>query len=357
MAIDSSKYLISFKQLQENFRKKQIPNNILLLLNSKILADGIIREVYEKFTGNKTVSTNNYLSFNAEERNFESMLNECSSTGLFAEKKLIVLRNVKKLSKEAKTALVDYLNNSNAEVCLIMTDGSDDFSPEKIFLNDTKDNEKASVIKKIIERNVSVFAVSGMSEDEMNDWIEEKFEGYKINKETIKYFLQFTNSSPDEIITEIEKFKTYCLNSKEITAEDVRVCNGISKDFNEFDFIKAVLERNKDKAYKIYSHISLKREIEVYLIFLLNSAFMAVYKLFDPAVSKLPEWMFKRELKLWFEDQEKLLPDYKRYRDTIDMDKIISALGYIYETDKLLKTSGSGKETAMASLINNICMI
>lgn len=355
MAKDATRYLISFKELQENFRKKQIPNNILLSVNSKILADEIIRELYVKFTGSKTFSVNNYLSFNAEDKNIDSVLNECSSTGLFSAKKLIVLRNVRKLLKDAKIALIDYLNNSNPDVCLVMTDNDDEFSPGKIFLYDSKDGSPEN--RKIIEKNVSVFEVSELTDNEMTEWIEEKFAGYKISKETIKYFLQFTNASLDEILSEIEKLKTYCLESKEITNEDIRVCNGISKDFNEFDFIKAVLERKNYEAFKIYSRISLKRDVEVYLIFLLNSAFMAVYKLFDPSVSKLQGWMLKKELKLWFEDQEKLVPDYKKYRDSIDQNKIVLALGYIYNTDKLLKTSGSDKETAMAALISNICTL
>lgn len=358
MAKNDFKYLLSYKELLDTFQNKPVPNNILLSIKEKVLVDEIVRTIYWQFTGDKTVSGKNIISFNAEDKLTESVINECSNTGLFTEKKVVVLRNVKKLLKDAKLALLNYLNNANPDTCLIMTASDEEFAPDKIFLYDPKsDSETAGQNRKIVEKSVSMFQLTEFTENELTGWIEEKFEGYKISKETIKYFLRFTNYSLDEILSEIEKLKTYSFFTKEITSDDVNICNGIAKDFKESDFIKAIMERKVDEALKIYLRISLRKEVEVYLVFLLTSAFITIYKLFDPAVLKLQGWQLKKELKLWFEDQEKLLPDYKQYRDSIDTKKIATAFEYIYNTDKKLKTSGGDKENAMTELINNICSL
>lgn len=355
MAKNEIKYLISYQSLLDKLQKDSIDNNILLSLREKVLLDDVVKIICKNFVGKSFDVKNNLISFNAEDKVIENILNECSNIGLFSEKKVVVIRNIKKLLKNEKLALLDYLNRFNPDTCLIMVASDEEFSVDKIFLFDSKEDDNHKGNKKIIESNVKIFEIDEFSDTEMILWIKEKFEDYVISEETIKHLLQFTNYSFDEILSEIEKLKTYCYFTKEVTIDAVNLCNGISKDFNETDFIRAVLKRDKNFALKIYDQITLKKDIEVYLIFLLNSAFIIINKLFDPGISKLQGWQLKKELKLWFEDQEKLLPYYKEFKNSIDSDKMKLAFEYIYKTDKILKLSGGDRKTTMTSLINNIC--
>ncbi|MDZ4710994.1 MAG: DNA polymerase III subunit delta [bacterium] len=356
MAKKIVKYDISYKSLLETFQKKPAPNNILLSVKEKVLIDEMIRVIYQKFLSKESASSNDVVHFNADDRNIEAVINECSNLGLFSERKIVVLRNVKKLLKDAKLSLLDYLKKPNPDVCLVMIASGEDFEPDKIFLYDAKAaTDTASENKRIIEANVDIFYISEFSEEELIRWTEEKFDGYKITKDTIKHFLQFSNFSFDEIQSEIEKLKTFCFFTKEITNDSVNICNGIAREFSESDFISAILKRNIEHAIRIYSQISLKKDVEIFLLFLLNSAFIIVYKLFDPEVARLQGFNLKRELKLWFDDQERMLPAYKSYRDSIDADKIIVIFDILYKADKNFKSSGSDRQTTMISLINKIC--
>lgn len=328
------------------------------MVKDKILSEDIIRLVCEGFGGKNFDRKNNLIAFNAEDKNIEAVINECSNTGLFAEKKVVILRNVKKLLKDAKLSLLDYLNNPNPDTCLVMINSDDKGEIEKIFLFEAKEPaEEAKQRKAIIEKNVKIFEVDDLTHTELVGWIRSKFDDYEISDDTIEHFLQFSNNSPDEILSEIEKLKTYCLESKEITKDSVNLCNGIDKDFNEMDFIKAVIQRDTDNALKIYEKISLKRDVEVYLVFLLTSTFTAIYKLYDPASARLNEWQRNKELKLWSDEQKALLPYYNKCRQSVSVDKIVNGIGYIFDTDKLLKSSGGDKKTIMINLINNMCSL
>jgi len=358
MAKTEKKYLISYKSLQEKFQKGAIPGNLLISLREKILIDDVVKIIGEKFVGKNYSPKNNLISFNCDEKIIENILNECSNTGLFSEKKVVMLRNVKKLLKDEKLALIEYIKRYNPDTCLVMIAADDEFNPGKIFLYDSKDDpDKVYENRKIIEENVKIIEIEEFSEQDTIAWIKEKFDDYKIDDMTIKHFLQFSNYSFDEMLSEIEKLKTYCYQTKEITKDSINLCNGVAKDFNEIDFIKAVVERKNEKALMIYDRISLKKDVEVYLIFLLASAFTVINKLYDPAVAGLSGFPLKKELKLWFPDQEKLLPFYKSYRDSTATEKIRTAFSYIYQTDKILKTSASDKKTTMSTLINNICSL
>lgn len=365
MAKVETKYLTSYKSLKDSLLKEKIPNNILLSINEKVLLDDIVKIICEKFGGKNFDVKNNLISFNAEDRQNENILNECSNTGLFAERKVVVLKNVKKLLKAGKLSLIDYIIKYNPDTCLIMTSNDDEFSVEKIFLLDAKasakskdsDDEPTSpkTSKKDIENNVKIFQISGFTENEIVSWVEEKFDDYKISKDTIRYFLQFSNNALDETLSEIEKLKTFCYNTKEITPEAVNLCNGIAKEFDESDFIKAIMEKKTETAMKIYDFISLKKDSEVYLVILLSTAFIAVNKLSDPGVFRLDGFMLKKELKLWNPAMDKLIPYYKNYRKSIDSEKMRIAFDQIHSADKSLKSTGGDKKMIMSRLINNIC--
>jgi len=352
------KNLTSYKSLIEKLQKGAIPDKLLISVKEKVLTDDLIKIIGERFVGKNYNRKNNLISYNGDDKIIENILNECSNFSLFSEKKVVVLRNVKKLFKDEKLALIEYIKRGNPDTCLIMISADEEFNPGKIFLYDSKDDlDKVHENKKVIEENVEIFEIEEFSEKDTIEWIREKFDDYKIDDVTIRHILQFSNYSIDEILSEIEKSKTYCYQTKEITMDSINLCNGIAKDFSEIDFIKAVVERKNEKALMIYDRISLKKDVEVYLIFLLASAFTIINKLYDPAVLGLNGWQLKKELKLWFPDQEKLLPFYKGYRDSADSEKIETAFSYIYQTDKMLKTTACDKKTAISTLINNICWL
>ncbi|MBV6478104.1 MAG: hypothetical protein HGGPFJEG_00851 [Ignavibacteria bacterium] len=356
MAKDSIKYNITFKSLKEKLSKGDIPGNMLISAGSKIVFDEIIEIVCKKFTGKSSCEKDILISFNSEDKPIENVINECSSTGLFADKKIVILKNIKKLPKADKMSLVEYLKRPNSDACLIMESSGEELNPAKLFFYDKKDGEENTAeIKKTIEHNVSIFQISSMNETEIIDWLMDKFEDYKISMDTLKHFIQFSNYSPDELISEAEKLKTYCYGSKEITKDAVNLCNGMEKDFNENDFIKALIEKDTGKAFRIYESISLKKDAEVFIIFLLNSSFTAIYKMYDPAVNGMNEWDLKRSLKLWFPDQDKLIPLYKKFRSSAGREKIAELINQIYKTDKMLKTSSADKRNIMSDLIHRIC--
>jgi len=352
------KYAVPYKELLNSFTGDSIPNNLIISSGEKVLNDDLVKVICNNFAGKNFIAVNNLFYFNAEDKNIEAVINECSNTGLFSDKKIVVLRNVHKLTKTARPALLGYIKRPNPDTCLIMFTDDDKFELDKIFLFDSKsaaDDQKEN--KYIFENNVKAFQVGAFSVAESISWITERFGDYKISEDTIRHFLQFSNHGFDEMLSEIEKLKTYCCTTKEITKDAVNLCNGIAIEFNEMDFIKAIIDRKHEMALKIYSRISLRKDVEVFLIFLLTASFITINKLYDPGVSKLQGWQIRNELKLWYEDQEKFLPFYKSYGESISQDKVVKAFEYLYNSDKKLKTSGADKNIIMVALINNICSL
>jgi DNA polymerase III delta subunit len=339
-----SKYKITFQKFREQLEKGDIPNNLLLFLNEKILLEDIINIISEKFIGSSEDSKSNVKHFFSDDKDIDNVISECSNMDFFTEKKVLVYKIVKKpgvrgIQKDVKTALLNYINNYNPDTVLMLV-----VTDKEYNLNN---------FKEFVDLGIRTCIIETGEESNIIDWIKEKLEGYKISEQTILYLLQFLNVSYDEINTEIEKLRTYCTFSKKITQDDVNSCVGISKDFNESDFIQAIFSRDKNAALKIYENLTLKEDVEIYLLVLLNSAYIGMSKMIDPKIKKLSDWDLRRELKLWY-NPNKMLSIYKNYSREINELKIMLAFDYIYRAEKALKSTNPDKKSVFTSLINKL---
>ena len=344
MVKSGNKYKISYQKFTEQIEKNSIPNNLLLFLSEKILLEDIIKLLSNRFIGSSEDMMNNIKHYFSDNKDIENVISECSNVNFFTEKKIIIYKIVKKpgvkgVQKDDKNALLNYIKNHNPDTVLLVVVVNKDYN-----LNN---------FKEFIESGIKTFIIDTEDDRDLIIWIKEKFAGYKIEDQTIQYLLKFLNLSYDEIISEVDKLKTYCVESKEITPDDVNLCVGFSRDFSENDFLEAIFSRDKNRAHDIYKKLTLKKDIEVYLLVLLNSAYIGLSKLSDPDVKKLKDWDIKRELRLW-NNPDKMLSLYKNYSREINELKIMLAFDYIYKAEKALKSTNTDVKTVFTSLINKL---
>ena len=339
-----NKYNIRFNELKKKFSGNKIPGNILLFVPEKILFEELISTLGQSFIGKEFNGKSHLKTFYSDDKNIEDVINECSNPGFFFEKKIVVYKIIKRtgvkgIAKDDKTALLNYLSKNNPDTLLIILIQEKEFT----FSNFTE----------FENTDIEIFITGLISETDICEWVKHDFEGYKISDETIYHFLRFLNPSVDEIKTEIDKLKTYCALDKEITFDSVNLCVGATKDFNEDDFIEAVFLRDTNKALKIYDSMSLKEDVEIYFLVLLNSAFIGITKLFDPKMKELNDFQQNRELRIW-KNSEKRRNIYKKYGNSTNELKIIKAFDYIYRADKAFKTSSQDKRAVFTTLIRNL---
>ena len=201
---------------------------------------------------------------------------------------------------------------------------------------------------------MGVYIVDTSNEEDIISWVKEKFDGYKISDGTIDSLLQYMNPSYDEIYSEIGKLRTYCCQTMEITDEAVKECAGFTKEFDEIQFIEALLKKDNDKAMKIYDNLSLREDVEIYLIYLLSSAFIALSKMQDTKIAQMPDgFALYRELRLWG-DSQRLIGIYRKFQKEMNELKIKNAFDYIYAADKSLKSTSVDKKAVISNLINKL---
>ena len=346
---EGNKYKLNFNTFKKNVLK-ELPPVMLLFLSEKVLTDEIISELSNTFIGKGFNPKVNLQSFFADETPIDGVINECSNLSFLSEKKIILYKLVKKtgvrgISKVAKEGFINYARNPNPDNMLILLNG------EKTYTFSNFEDFENTGIK--------IYTVSTDSEQDMADWCRDKLKGYEVDNETILHLLQFVNPSYDEISSEMEKLKTFCIDSKKVTLDDVNLCVGMTKDFNENNLFEAILKRNFEKAISIYDNMSSKttassKEVELKFVAYMNNLFVSLHKMQDPAISSMPEgFNLFSELKL-YKNGSRMYGLYKNYIKDLNILKIKKAFDYIYETDKTLKFSEKDKRLVINNLIHNL---
>ena len=344
MAKKAPKYSVTYTSLYNQLKKGEVPSNLFLVISEKILSDELIRLAGEKFIGEDYNPKEHLNTFFTDDNSLNAVLNECSNADFFSTKKLVVLKVVRKagyrgFSEDERKALLNYYKSPNPDIVFIIIDSA----PEG----------RQPAYAKLENTNLEIAEISSFSEPDYLKWVKSKFGDYKVEDSVILHFIQLLNMSFDEIAQEIEKLKTFCLDKKEVTLDDVNLCIGFSRDFNENQFIAAVLSRDANNALKIYNSLILKKDVEIYLLILLNSAFIALTKLFDPSIRKYNGWELKQKLRIW-SDFDRILPVYKKYVGEINELKLKCAFNYIYTSEKALKSSNIDRKTVFTRLITNL---
>lgn len=346
---EGNKYKVSFKAFKKNVLD-ELPPVMLLFLSEKVLTDEFMSELSYKFIGKDFNPKVNLQSFFADETAINEVINECSNLSFLSDKKIIVYKLVKKtgtrgMPKESKEGFINYSKNPNPDNMLILLNGDKAFT-----FSNFEDFENTSV---------KIYNVATDSDKDIADWCRDKLKGYEVDNETILHLLQFVNPSYDEISSEIDKLKTFCIDSKKVTLDDVNLCVGMNKDFNENNLFEAILKRNFEKAIGIYDNMSSKTtassmEVELKFVAYMNNLFISLHKMQDPAIINMPEgFALFRELKLW-KDGARMYGLYKNYIKDLNILKIKKAFDYIYETDKTLKFTEKDKRLVINNLIHNL---
>jgi DNA polymerase III subunit delta len=339
---------IKYSDLIEKAKTGKINNNIFLFLSEKVLLEEFLEALGKKFIGKLFDVKKDVRKFFSNDKQIEDVINECSNLGFFTEKRIVLFRvekrpGVKGLSKDDKTALINYFKNSNPDTILILHILDAEYT--------------LSNFDELKSENVTFYIAEETSAETIISWAKVKMEGYEINEDALILLLRYVNPSYDEVYTELEKLKAYSGTGKKINIEDINLCVGLTRDFNELDFIAAVLSRDINKALKIYDLLSLKEEIEIRLVSYLISAFIAIYKMFDPKINEYQGYNLNRELKLWGKTADKMKVIYEKYKSATNELKIMKAFDYIYKADKAFKTSSPDKRAIFTTLVSNLASL
>lgn len=335
-------YKISYAKLKENISAAKDIRNILIFVNYQVILEEILNILGKKFIGNNYNPKTHLKKFYSDDSDLNSILSESGNLGFFSDKKINLIKYVKKagargIKKDDKKSLLSYIKSPNPDTLLIIAVMDESINPV--------------IFDELDVPEMQIFMVTKPTEQELLQWMNEKLQTYKLEPNALEYLLSYIELSYDSAYEELNKLISYNAGSGLITTDSINKCIGFTKDYNEMDFVKAILTRNKTKAIAVYKNLYLKSDIELRLLGYLNNVFLGLSKLIDPSFDKNVN--LKYELKL-FADYEELKKLYFDFVRNINELKIKKGFDYICRTDLMVKYSKYDRYTVFTALIHNL---
>ncbi len=239
------------------------PSVFLFLGEEKYLKERAIDELrsrsLDSFSGEL-----DYKVFHGSDTSADEIINSAATLPFFSAKRLIVVKDFDKFSKEDTLKLSDYIKNPNRHTCLII------------------DSDDASVLESYpsMAGCAKVLRFAPLSDNELSSWIKKYLlaQDKKIEDDALDIIKEAKGADLLSLSREIDKLTTFIGKRKNITSRDVESLVGKSVVASVFDIASAIGDRNASKA------ISIVHE--------LTSSGKKPYE-----ITGILSWFFKRALK------------------------------------------------------------
>ena len=246
---------------------------------------------------------------------------------MMAERQVIVVREAQDLIKTIDK-LQSYAENPQPTTVLV-------------FAYKYKTLDKRKSLVKIIQKNGLLFESKVMYENQVGTWISKilKGKGYQIEPKATLMLVEFLGTDLSRINNELEKLQIILPKGVTITPSHIEENIGFSKDFNVFEFRKAIGERNQLQAYRIADHFAQNKKdypmvVTTGLVFSFFSSLLQYHGLKDKSPGNVAKVL---KVNPYF------LKDYDVALKNYPMRKVSSIVSVLREVDVLSKGVGANQ--------------
>ncbi|NKI25156.1 DNA polymerase III subunit delta [Arenibacter sp. 6A1] len=163
---------------------------------------------------------------------------------MMAERQVVIVKEAQHLSRSIE-GLAAYAEQPQPSTVLV------------VCYKNSKLDKRKKLYKEIQKKGV-FFESKKLYENKVADWIKKvlKVKGYGITHKAAELLVEFLGTDLGRIDKELDKLCMMVPKGVEITPEAIELNIGISKDYNNFELKKAVIERDFVKAARIVNYFS-----------------------------------------------------------------------------------------------------
>ncbi len=193
----------------------------------------------------------NIVKYDLLENPYDDVLEDLQTVSFFAEKKVIVVRNIQELEKADEYLLQSYLNyfeKPNPDVVVI------------IVMNELL--SESSALGAALFKFAFIEKVKEMDKKDYPDFIRNMFKkySYTITDDAIEALLERTNLDFNLINQEAEKLLLFAYEAKEINERAVLLLVSRNLEENIFELTNALLSKNQAKTIEIFYDLIARNE-------------------------------------------------------------------------------------------------
>lgn len=178
----------------------------------------------------------------------EDVISAAKRYPMMADRQVIIVREAQELSRNIDK-LESYVKNIQPTTVLVIA-------------YKYKSLDKRKSMTKLIEKEGLLFESKKLYENQIGTWISRVLQGkgYHIEPKATAMLVEFLGTDLSRINNELEKLQIILPKGTTFTPTHIEENIGFSKDFNVFEFRKAIGERNQLQAYRIADHFAQNKK-------------------------------------------------------------------------------------------------
>jgi DNA polymerase-3 subunit delta len=325
--------MTSPEDLYRQLRFSQIPSLILLFGQEPFLIQRAVQTVREAVLVNEDDAFNDH-QFNGKEATSSQILEAALTFPVFAEKKLVTVKDAHLLPATELDQLVEYLNAPVSETCLLLV--AEKIDARRKFFQLFKKIGTTVEFKPLAEKNQPQYVRQILEHNNV-----------KISEDALALFCGMTGGSLHEIHAELEKLINYIGTSQVIDVKDIQAVVSRGRAENIFELGRAVGQGHSAQALTLVWSLTASGEAPLKILSMLVRHFRQLWKVRELQVKKYPRKDIARLAGVPFFVVDGLIQQGKRFsrRDFVRMFEMF------IETDLAMKSSGADSESLLDRLV------
>ena len=250
------------KQIQEDILKGDIKPIYFLMGEEPYYIDRITA-IIENDVLKEEEKGFNQLVLYGRDVSVDEIVSHAKRYPMMAERQVVIVKEAQHLSRNIED-LASYAENPQPSTVLVIG-----------YKYKTLDKRKK--LAKIIGKHGVLFESKKLYENQVPDWIDYVLneKNYSIQVKAAQMLVEFLGADLAKISNELDKLMLIVPATTQINAHHIEQNIGISKDFNNFELKRAIVEKNVFKANQIIQYFAQnpKSNPIIMTISLLNSFF------------------------------------------------------------------------------------
>ncbi|TAN15315.1 MAG: DNA polymerase III subunit delta [Chitinophagaceae bacterium] len=233
---------MTFEALEKELKSEKIRPVYLLEGEEDFFIDRI-SNFLENDLLTETEKEFNLTIFYGRDADWANVLNACRRYPVFAERQVVMIKEAQHMKSLEK--LESYLENPLVSTALVL-----------VYRQGKLDGRTA--FKKLIDKKGVSLTTKKLYDDKIPGWIKAYAEasGHDISPKAAILLADHIGNDLARISNEIDKLLLNIHSGKKIDEDDIEKYVGISKEYNVFEFQKAVGNRDFSKAVRILNYFS-----------------------------------------------------------------------------------------------------
>ncbi len=318
----------SIGQLIKRIHSNEIAPAYSLFGNESFLQDFFIQELTTYFSGDS--GTKKHISLDDDKE--DQLLADLSAFSLFRERELLVVRQIKKLSLNARKELVDYLKNPNPDTCLVLI---------------SEDYDDRHALQKLLNSNTILVDVRVPFPSKMKEWVRfiVKSKKYKINDGTISNLIDLYGDSIAHVVNEIEKITLMVGTETVIDDNIIETQLSAGREYHIWQLQDAIGSKDTEKSISIVKSLIENGTGIPQLVINFTNLFQQLLW-YSMGVRQITGYSGLNKI---------ISGNLNKYSRNFDQHEIESALLVLRKSDMLTKSTSLSPLSLIEPVIINLC--